>query len=180
MGTGIMGVIPVSFSFMRGRWEGDAMRYKQKFCAHAAEGTLGFYNEKTRTGRDGKETTYYEIKTELLFPQFKDFFFEFNRLIGEEKVLENCDKFNEEYDAIIASNDLKRFMAHFDNDDGYNPLAYSAVDVLYIEGSHSLLIYRGSYKAMLEEYTTFDHMERMLAAAMKNPLAKVVRFGMSL
>lgn len=50
----------------------------------------------------------------------------------------------------------------------------------YLENSINLLFYQGSYKALLEEYSTLEHMDRLLAAAMpENPLAKVARFGMS-
>jgi hypothetical protein len=180
MGVGIMGAIPVSFCFTRSRYESEADRYKKEFSEHAAKDFFDFYNEETREDRNGKEIPYYVIKTEVLLPQFKDFFFEFNRLIGEEKILENCEKFNEAYEKLIASNDLEQFMNHFDNDNAYDPIEFSYFSALHVEHSRNLLIYRGSYKAFLEEYSTFNHMEKMLVAAMKNPLAKVVRFGMSL
>jgi hypothetical protein len=40
------------------------------------------------------------------------------------------------------------------------------------------LFYRGSYKAILEEYTTLIHFEKILCHAMKNPLAHAVKFAM--
>jgi hypothetical protein len=39
------------------------------------------------------------------------------------------------------------------------------------------LFYIGSYKAYLETYCTLKHFERILAKAMQNPLASIVKFG---
>ena len=39
------------------------------------------------------------------------------------------------------------------------------------------LFYSGSYKAMLEEYSTLLHMEKMLVKAMNNKLKTIVKFG---
>jgi len=39
------------------------------------------------------------------------------------------------------------------------------------------LFYLGSYKAMLEEYSTLLHMEKMLVKAMNNKLKTIVKFG---
>jgi hypothetical protein len=39
------------------------------------------------------------------------------------------------------------------------------------------LFYSGSYKAYLEEYTTLEHLERILSKTMKNPLANTIKFG---
>jgi hypothetical protein len=50
---------------------------------------------------------------------------------------------------------------------------------MYISCTKNLLVYQGSYKAFLEEWKTLLHMDRLLWAAMENPLAKVMRFGMS-
>jgi hypothetical protein len=40
-----------------------------------------------------------------------------------------------------------------------------------------LLTYNGSYKAILEEYTTLSDMEKLLAKAYDHPLAKITKFG---
>ena len=39
------------------------------------------------------------------------------------------------------------------------------------------MFYMGSYKAILEEYATLLHFEKILAKAMNNPLARAVKFG---
>jgi hypothetical protein len=39
-------------------------------------------------------------------------------------------------------------------------------------------VYRGSYKALLEEYDTLTDMDYMIAKALSSPLAKITRFGM--
>jgi hypothetical protein len=52
---------------------------------------------------------------------------------------------------------------------------------MYIKCISNLTIYRGSYKAILEEYSTLYHMRKLLVAAMSNyPLAKLVDFVISL
>ena len=39
------------------------------------------------------------------------------------------------------------------------------------------LFYSGGYKAYLEVYTVLQHFERILAKAMRNPLANAIKFG---
>jgi hypothetical protein len=83
MGTGIMGAIPVSFRFSSEPWglESDMRNNKKKFTKHAPKDFFDFYNEiqERVTDNNGKEEelTYYEIKPEILLPNFKDFFCEF-------------------------------------------------------------------------------------------------------
>ena len=131
----------------------------------------------------GGVETYYTIKPEILLPNFKDFFIEFQNLIGNtEPIAESgkLTKFNEEYDRLVVKGDLTEFLIYF-NDHDYPPTLSPYFDAMYINTSRKdLLVYQGSYKAFLEEWSTLRHMEYLVRAAMKNPLAKVMRFGLSL
>jgi hypothetical protein len=183
MGTGIMGAIPLSFRFDRGSWSGDEQRNKERFIKHAPKDFFDFYNEEPQIETiGGKEETvmYYEIKPEVLLPDFKDFFFEFHRLIDAIPYQGDEEKFNDEYDAIVASNDLDKFIAYFEEHSDGVPCIFPYFEPMYITECENLLVYQGSYKAILEEWSTLSHMERLLWKAMKHPLAKVMRFGMSL
>jgi hypothetical protein len=181
MGTGIMGGIPISFRF------GNSWRYskyeeqqdKEKFIKQASEGFFDFYTEEAEeieTGKRVETTTYYTIKPEILLPNFKDFFYEFHKLIGNDLI--DDEKFNDKYDTVVAANDLAGFVELLD-DRGYAPTIFSYFGPMYIAVRTNLLVYHGSYKAILEEWSTLLHMERMMRAAMSNPLAKVMRIGMS-
>jgi hypothetical protein len=186
MGTGIMGAIPVSFRFSSEPWglESDMQENKEEFTKHASGDFFDFYNEIKERNVDKKgkkkELTYYVIKPGILLPNFKDFFYEFHALIADEERTKGYKKFNDEYDAVVASNDLDKFMAYFKDSTGYPPLDFPYFEPMYVTDCWNLLVYQGSYKAILEEWSTLSHMERLVWAAMKNPLAKVMRFGMSL
>jgi hypothetical protein len=188
MGTGIMGAIPISFRFDRGSWDLDLdeNRNKEMFMAYAPTDFFDFYNQDVReVEKNGKvkTLTYYVIKPEILLPNFKEFFIEFHKLIGNYPMhedIDGCKKFNKEYNAIIASNDIDKFVKYFDDSSGYAPTIFPYFEPMYITMCKNLLVYQGSYKAILEEWSTLEHMERLLWAAMKHPLAKVMRFGVSL
>jgi hypothetical protein len=181
MGTGIMGAIPLSFRFAKGMWESDEQIYKERFIKHAPKDFFNFYNEKQQNeiiGNKEKTVTYYVIKPEMLLPNFKDFFFEFHKLIDSYMNMYEVNNFNDEYDAVVASGDLDKFIAYFKGCNGI-PRIFPYFDSMYIYIYTNLVLYIGSYKAILEEWTTLSDMERLLWAAMKHPLAKVMRFGMS-
>jgi hypothetical protein len=181
MGTGIMGAIPVSFRFSSRPWglELNEQDNKKKFTKHAPKDFFDFYNEVCHTD-EKKKSTHYVIKPEILLPNFKEYFYEFHNLIADEERVDGYEKFNDTYDTVIASNDLDKFMEYFDDGTGYAPRDFPYFEPMYITDCRNLLVYQGSYKAILEEWSTLSHMERLLWAAMKNPLAKVMRFGMSL
>jgi hypothetical protein len=186
MGTGIIGCIPLSFCFSDEPWgfKSDEQRNKEAFIRHAPKDFFDFYNKKEYEEETGKKTemvTSYEIKPEILLPNLKDFFFEFYQLIDDVVEEESAAKFNDEYDVIVASGDYDKFCDYFNNrSGGIVPFISPYFDAMYIENRKNLHIYNGSYKAILEEWSSLSHMERLLWAAMKHPLAKVMRFGMSL
>jgi hypothetical protein len=183
MGEGINGAIPISFKFAKGYWNGRAGE-RAEFKKYAANDIFDFYNQtKVRIPKNegGGTYTLYTIKPEILLPNFKDFFLKFHKLLRDEWTLskENISKkFNKRYDKAVASGDIEMFLEHFDDDTGRVPLRISDFDALYIERSGDyLIVYHGSYKAYLERWSTLQDMELLLRAAMQNPLAKVVRFG---
>ena len=184
MGQGIMGAIPVSFRFQKGHWKSDETENRTKFEKHAAKDFFDYYNENQDENGKGEKVKYYTIKPEILLPNFKNFFFDFHRLIGNEKLMEeegNFGKFNDQYEKVVASGNIDDFLKYFDDHSGYAPTVFSYFDTMYITtNGQDLLIYQGSYKALLEEWSTLQHMEYLLRAAMQHPLAKIVRFGLSL
>jgi hypothetical protein len=184
MGTGIMGAIPISFQLGSG-WrysKQDEQECKKLFIRHAPKNFFDFYNEKLCEVETDKQekvmAPYYEIKPEVLLPNFKDFFYAFRELIGEDGELMG-EPLEDEYDAVVATNDLDKFVEYFDKHSGGAPSIFPYFGAAYISSSKNLLVYQGSYKALLEEYSSLLHMERLLWAAMDNPLAKVMRIGMS-
>jgi len=183
MGQGIMGAIPVSFSFERGYWKSDDSESRMKFTKHAAIDFFDYYDENQKKNEKGDIETYYTIKSDILLPNFKSFFIDFQKLIGNETLKDfgSYEKFNDDYDRAVASGNIDEFLKYFDDHSGYAPTVFSYFDAMYITTNGSdLLIYQGSYKAFLEEWSTLRHMEHLLRAAMPHPLAKVVRFGLSL
>jgi hypothetical protein len=122
MGRGISGVIPVVFHFEK-RWGGDD---KDDFIRHSPKDFFDFYDEFEQENK----TVAYRIKSEMLLPSFKDFYFGFHTLIDNQDVLENSEKFNEAYDAIVKRNDLKAFLEHFSESSYYDPRYMSGFSMI--------------------------------------------------
>jgi len=183
MGQRIIGVIPISFMFKRGRWSSDQEKNKNEFREYAAKDIFEYYNETQVETPNGRTETLYTIKPEKLLPNFKNFFLEFHGLIRNDWMLkedEISEKFNDNYDKTVASGNLEDFLKYFDEDTDDEPWCFFGVDTLYTDTvGKCLLIYNGS-RAFLDDWYTLKHMELLLRAAMRNPLAKVVRFGMSM
>jgi len=177
MGEGIRGAIPISFSFAR-EYLYNRAENKAEFQKYAADDVFDFYNETQIEIPNHGIVPCYTIKPEILLPNFKDFFLEIHDLIDELPKDKFSEKFNNDYDKAVASGDIEMFLKHFDDYTGRAPLRMSHFGALYIERlGEYLLVYHGSYKAYLEVWSTLKHMELLLRAAMRNPLAKVVRFG---
>jgi hypothetical protein len=183
MGQGIDGAIPVSFKFSGEHWRGQEY-CKAEFQKYAADDVFDFYTEtqvKVANRNGGGTETLYTIKPEFLLPNFKDFFLEFNGLIRDERALEEdniSERFNADYDNAVASGDLELFVKTLGKGNHRPPWIYSNFDALYIDGfGEFLYFYSGSYKAYLEVWSTLKHMELLTRAAVRNPLAKVARFG---
>ncbi|GHU16737.1 hypothetical protein FACS1894163_06640 [Spirochaetia bacterium] len=172
MGTGIGGAIPTSIYF-RETWDKDLFIEGHK-------NFFDFYHESVVV----KGRQVYAIEPSILLPHFKDYLTELYTILGEQDVVDGFTKFDEAYDAIIVKNDLDAFLQHFNRNGAYQESFqpdYWKDGYFFSTGGFECLnflyVYNGSYKAYLEEYTTLHHMERLLAKAMDNPLARITKFG---
>jgi hypothetical protein len=184
MGQGIFGAIPISFMFVNMGRCNNQEETKKRFQKYAADDIFDFYNEtleKVSKGEGSGTETLYTIKSEILLPNFKDFFLEYSGLIRDDWALKDdniSNKFNDDYDKAVASGNIKTFLKHFDDDTGRVPFIHGGFEAPYIDcATNSLFFYHGSYKAFLESLSTLRHMELLTRAAIRNPLAKVARFG---
>jgi len=159
MGTGIAAVIPLVMGPPINRWnrEIDNNYFSPTFF------------ECYDVNEDG---SVYTIRHEMLLHNYQSFLTEFYDCIGDD-----CD-----IDSILQANNYDEFCSIFDRDERCARVPF--VDFQYhtfsMLGGHCKeywKFYSGSYKAMLEEYSTLTHFEQVLAKAMKNPLAGTVKFG---
>jgi hypothetical protein len=161
MGTGIAGAIPIVLGPGRNSW---TKTIERKYFSE------NFFENYTidETG------SVYTIKPELLLSNYQSFITEFydctREECGEENIPMPCvDNYA---DFEIAFGSEKR---------GYHPyLQYGSMMFSFLGGESKKywVFYEGSYKAILETYSTLLHFERVLTKAMKNPLAGMVKFGM--
>jgi hypothetical protein len=170
MGAGIGGVIPLIFHLSKDSWE------KNDSSKKSMGNFVDFYDEVKE-----KDSVYYCIKDVLLLDNFKDFYFRFHTLIDTEDNVKNTDLFNAKYDEIVATKNSDAFVEFFSKNYNYGPRCmdgafFSSSDEIICD--RILTFYNGSYKAILEEYSTLYHMRKLLAKALDNPLAKVANFGM--
>jgi hypothetical protein len=172
MGTGIRGGIPLDLFFKN-------KRRRDTFIQESGDEFLTFYRE-TETDPETGEISY-TINYPDLLPRFKEYYFGLHTILNKRDVLEQTTLFNEHYDAIIQNNDYDAFVKHFSSNFGtaYDPSIRtdSFFSVLDIYPVTYLLTYIGSYKAILEEYTTLSDMEKLLAKAYDHPLAKITKLG---
>ena len=164
MGTGINGVIPLTFKLSRFS-EGNKEAY---FCE-------GFFENY-----DYDETTsLYSIKQEIVASNFSDFLTEFYDLIHSDPKDRSWMKLEELsaittiesfYDALSSSRREYRIPYISDEKHGFSASGCHCVEYC--------LFYSGSYKAYLESECTLEHFERALSKAMTNPLGKAIKMGM--
>jgi hypothetical protein len=134
---------------------------------------FNFFNRK-KTGND----YVFTVKNDFLLANYKDFLCEFYQLIEEDL----CERAKITMESeLLKIKDMDSFRSAFEHyaRNGHIPDICSSrgmVSVLGCNCIESRVFYFGSYKAYLEEYTTFTHFERILVKAMKNPLAKIVKF----
>ena len=164
MGTGIVAAIPLVFEPREGRGL-DETCFNKRFLDN-------FNVKKTKTER------IYSIKTDVIVNNYKSFLVEFYNLI-EEDFHENTEL---TFDNIPDANNLDEFQEMFNrrNRNGWLPCIetnHYLFSVIGCKCNEYWMFYRGSYKAILEEYTTLLHFEKVLAKAMSNPLASAVKFG---
>jgi len=162
MGTGIAAAIPIVFKPYNGRELNES---------YFPKGFLDNFNVKKSKG----EKTY-SIKADLLINNYKPFLVEFYNLI-EEDFFESTQLI---FDNIPDANNLDEFLEAFNRKDGMPPCIETHYGFFSVSGCRCQpywLFYMGSYKAILEEYATLLHFEKILAKAMNNPLARAVKFG---
>jgi len=154
MGRGISAVIP----FVMSGWDGkiDNEYFSPNFF------------ECYDVNEDGN---VYTIKHEILLNNYQSFLTEFYDCIGEDRDIGN----------ITQASNYDEFCNVFDRRERNGRAPYidfkSMFSMLGGTCEEFWKFYSGSYKAMLEEYSTLMHFERILARAMKNPLASAVKFG---
>ena len=164
MGTGIKAAIPLIFTPREQRRINES---------NFTQGFFDFFDvEETDTGK------IYTIKQDILLNNYKSFLAEFYELIDEDFF--RATKLT--YDDLPDMNSMDDFYEFFigENRGNRTPFIYDIsgmFDVRGCECEHYWLFYSGSYKAYLEEYKTLAHFEKILAKAMKNPLANAVKFG---
>ena len=170
MGTGIGGAILLEFIAERG---------KEKFAEYSVSGF--FDNYERLPERRGSAYEQYAIRDDILIPNYANFLTEFYTLIYDkfegirppagEIPVENYTK------QLLSCKTREEFNAVF-NGNIRNSAPY--IDSISCRGTDrnvSLIFYLGSYKAVLEEYSTFTHIEKILVKAMNNPLKTAVKFG---
>jgi len=114
----------------------------------------------------------YTIKHKILLENYQSFLTEFYDCIGEVCNFQEASN-PATYDDFVTLFDRRARNARV-------PFVESGGSYLSIVGADCpeyWLFYSGSYKALLETYCTLTHFERVLARAMKNPLAGAVKFG---
>ena len=164
MGRGIEAAIPIILT---------PYEYCQLKEKHFARGFLDNFNIEVINAKK-----YYTIKEDLLISNYKTFLAEFYDIIEEDF----SEMTNLTYDNLPDFKTLDEFNDFFNCDkrEGCFPLidhTSFGFDVVGCECEEYWSFYSGSYKAYLEVYTTLLHFEKILARAMKNPLANAVKFG---
>jgi hypothetical protein len=160
MGTGIMAAIPL------------VLQEPQHWKLDQHDFAPGFFDNYTLT--EG----FYTLASDILLENYRSFLIEFYELIEDD--LEQSTKLTpetipdvnslDEFKEVFNSGIRNRWVPHIDND----PYLFSTLGCNCYD---YWLFYFGSYKAILEEYATLVHFEKVLAKAMQNPLRTAVKFG---
>ena len=164
MGRGISAAIPLTF------------KPHDRFGIDKKDFTKGFFDNYDLEEAEHK---IYTIKPDLILQNYKPFLLEFYYLIEED--FKERTKLAPE--GIPNVKTLDEFIQVFDGRERNNRVPfiydqYIAFSTLGGVSSLYWLFYSGSYKAVIEVYSTFLHFERILAKTMKNPLAGAVKFGL--
>jgi hypothetical protein len=136
--------------------------------------TPGFFDCYNKMEEDSN--AFYVMKEDFLINNYKSFLIEFYDCIGADiyketgllpdtiPIASNIVEFTEAFDRHKRDQLPKIYDAPF-----FSTLGCECVKFWYF--------YSGSYKAFLEEYSTLQHFENVLAKAMSNPLSNAVKFG---
>ena len=174
MGRGIAGILPVTFYT-----EEITLRWSlERLLQCTDENFFDFYTE---TDSDDPKYRFYKIKGDILLKHLKAFFFEFHMLIKGEIPERAVGTFNDEYDEIVQQNNFEALMEHIDKHNF--PKYYKGMSEIFFSSCANIdcidyiLFYIGSYKAIMEEYVSLLHMQKLLVKAIDNPLSKITQFG---
>ena len=174
MGTGICGVILLEFEI------------KPDEKAIMAKSSLkGFFDNYEIIPKN--ENTGYErfaIKKEILIPNYADFLTEFFNIIDDEfKGFEaplNKEPIEAHTKKLLSSKTFDEFNLAFSREarNASTPFIDDmSVSCIGCYRNIPFHFYAGSYKAILESYSTLVDMEKILAKAMTNPLKNAVKFA---
>jgi hypothetical protein len=164
MGRGIAGVVQLQFAMRKFDFESDKKYFAPDY--------FDYY-----TCEEEASHYMFTLKPELFLPHYGAMLLEFYDAIGEDFRQETGMEPDSE---LLKISDFGEFEAKFSDGNVHVPIIREGrgiVSVLACEPYSSWEFYSGSYKAYLEEYTTFMHFERILAKLMTNPLASIIKFA---
>ena len=160
MGAGIAAIIPIVFTTKRPDY---------------------FHDDYFEAFNLSNKKEYCQLKPNLLFEHFKDFFVGFNNLIENTEETWVSSKW-ETLDGFAQNKDYNGYLNYLaDNSNMAVPFYendWGLVSVLGMKAQRYIVFYSGSYKADLEEYSTLSDMEKLLMKAFDNPLSKIAKFCM--
>ena len=161
MGMGICAVLPLSFK---------NIGFSVLDVAFAKE-CLDNYNIS-----DYKGIKIYDIKSDVLFNNYKDFLTEFYELIGEE--VHKRTRLKPDSPSVC---NMSAFMKEFSTENSMCVPYTSRSRYFFTQGCDCLeywVFYSGSFKVRLDDEDTLQHFETALVKAMKNPLAASIKVGL--
>ena len=165
MGTGIVSVIPLVLGNVENKDE-----YFNK----------GFFENYNKISEDNRDI--YMIKEDVLLKNYNEFLQEFYDIIGEELYDDYRLEFSEYPKEMLEKIETyEEFLDRFERDNRNATEPYIdkncfSLSTLGCNCFEYFMFYSGSYKAILEVYSTLTHFEKILSKAMKNHLAKSVKF----
>jgi len=184
MGAGIAAAIPLVFKpyeddcFNGPKAEYFSHGFLENYTVEEKEGD----SKRIRAMRDGSvektKERIYSIKNDLLIDNYRHFLTEFYALMDED-LYEQTGMTSDSIPDVKVIDDFKKIFGEKESG-RLLPFIYRgswAFSVLGCRCEEYWIFYTGSYKAYLEEYSTFLHFEKILAKTINNPLANAIKFG---
>ncbi|MDR2423861.1 MAG: hypothetical protein LBD59_03950 [Prevotellaceae bacterium] len=175
MGRGIAGIIPVTFCTDEKSWSWNV----ERFLKNTDKDVFEFYSE---IANDDPQYRRYQVRGEVVLRNLKSFISDFYTLIDGEIPEEAAEIFNSKYDEIVEQNNFSALLAHIG--ELSFPKYYTQMSWVAFSSSAQMrcidyiLFYFGSYKTLMEEYSTLLHMKKLLVKAIDNPLSQITQFGL--
>jgi hypothetical protein len=123
----------------------------------------------------------YEIKADILFPRFKQYFIRLESIFKDEDddrkswMNDKWDRFDE----IAKTPSIENFIAFLKENERGGTILYGRgfASTYTLDIAEHITLIDGSYKAWLEVYTTLKHMDKLIRLAFPDePLAKATLF----